>query len=184
MTVYRNTLHCSAPQDGLSGSRVCKSDILERLDAPDTFPSSDYREDQRIDIVRTIRVGRAATEAAPEVDNCHAIADRAGVDEFVLKGGIPIDRSMQRLMEGDNLVDTADVMSKPVDEGRIRMKKRSERRHVVRIPGGLKCRRRFLGAVDGRHGVLRRSIIPVILQRENGRTCILSERDRQRAEHS
>jgi hypothetical protein len=52
----------------------------------------------------------------------------------------------------DDRVDSAHEVAEPIDEGRIRLEERRQRRHVMRVPRGLKCRRRILGPLKRRHG--------------------------------
>jgi hypothetical protein len=43
------------PQDDFSGAGVCQSDILNRLESPDTIAACEYGKDQRVDLVRAGR---------------------------------------------------------------------------------------------------------------------------------
>jgi hypothetical protein len=150
----------SAPQHGLPRSGVCQSDIFECLDSPGALPSRDYGQDESIDVVRAVRVGRTGAEAAPEMDDHSAVRDRRGIDQLVLERGISIDRLMDRLVEGDNLINPAYVVAEAVYEGRVLVEKSGKGRHVVRIPSGLKRRRHILGPLNRRHGFLARRRLP------------------------
>lgn len=89
--------------------------------------------------MRARRVSRTGREAAPEVHDGHAFADRGHVDQLVVERGISVDGGVDRGMQFDDLRDAAHVVPEPVHEGRIVMEQCAEGRHVVVVPGGLKC---------------------------------------------
>src|SRR3546814_3913371 len=90
-------------------------------------------------------MGSAGGETAPEMDDRHSIADRRGVNQFILESGIPIDRLVDRTVKGDDVLDIAHIMPKPVHEGRIVVEEGAESLHVVSVPGGCERRRHKIG---------------------------------------
>jgi hypothetical protein len=64
-----------------------------------------HGKDQSVDSVRARRVSRTGREAAPEVNDCRAIADGDHVDQLVLERGIAVDGCVDGRVQLDDFLD-------------------------------------------------------------------------------
>lgn len=92
---YSEGVHTGMPdtaQDCLPSTWICQRYILQCTNAPCVVLFSHNSKNQRVDFMRTCRMGETGYQSTPEMNDYCSVGDLDNVNQLILERGVAVDR--------------------------------------------------------------------------------------------